>query len=261
MKDKQVHFNIGFFRSGQTLLRSILNQNPNFYMTPNSITAEILYRISEIRYHQMFYELSDYEALERIIKQVWNFYYEPIKAKYLLEQGPWGTPDNYQILRESRLSPPGKFICLIRPLKEIIASWVKFDKPENIEIYVEELMGEYGRIGNTILCIDHLNAKDQKDLKLIHYYDLCEKPKETIKAIYKHLNIPHFEHRFTDLDQPGTVAELSKFPDLIKIRKDKLNRVEYDYDKFCPPKILERYGHINEAIKRYCVKARSRLTD
>ena len=155
MKDRRVHFNIGFFRSGQTILRSILNQNPNFHMTPNSITAEIVYRISEIRHHQMFYELSDYEALERIIKQVWNLYYEPIKAEYLLEQGPWGTPDNYQVLRENRLSPPGKFICLIRPLKEIIASWVKFDKPENIEIYVEELMGEYGRIGNTILCINH----------------------------------------------------------------------------------------------------------
>ena len=261
MKDKKVHYNIGFFRSGQTLLRSIISQNPNFYVTPNSLTAEIVYRIHTVRNHYQFYELSDHEALDRIIKQVWNLYYEPIKAEYLLEQGPWGTPDNYHILRQMRLSPPGKFICLIRPLKEIIASWIKYDKPEDIDKYVEGLMQIEGRIGNTLLCINHLNAKQQKDLKFIHYYDLCEKPQETIKAIYKHLDIPHFEHRFTDLDQPGTVAELSKYPDLIKIRKDKLSRVEYDYDKFCPPKILERYGHIDESIKRYCVKARSKLTD
>jgi len=261
MKDKRVHFNIGFFRSGQTLLRSIINQNPNFYMTPNSITAEIVYRISEIKNHQMFYELSDHEALERIIKQVWNLYYEPIKAEHLLEQGPWGTPDNYQIIRENRLSPPGKFICLIRPLQEIISSWIKFDKPENVEAYVDNMMGEYGRIGNTNICIDHLNAKDHPKLKFIHYYDLCERPEEVMKAIYKHLEIPYFKHRFTNLDQPGTSSELSKFPDLIKIRKDKISRVEYDYNEFCPSQILERYGSLNEAIKRYCVKARSKLTD
>lgn len=261
MKDKRVHFNIGYFRSGQSLLRSIISQNPNFHMTPNSITAEIMYRIFSIQDLQIYYELSDYEALRRTIKQVFNLYYEPIEAEYILDQGSWGTPDNYEILRECNFTPPGKFICLIRPLKEIIASWVKFDKPKDVEAYIDFNMGEYGRIGNTNICIDNLNARSASDLKFIHYYDLCERPEEVMKAIYKHLEIPYFKHRFTNLDQPGTVAELSKFPDLITIRTDKINRVEYDYNEFCPPSLLERYGPLNEAIKRYCVKARSKLTD
>jgi sulfotransferase len=259
MKDKQMHFNIGFFRCGNTLLRSIINQNPNFHMTPNSLTAEIFYRIDLIKMTDIFKELSDYEALRRIMKQIFNLYYGNLNQKYILEQGPWGTPDNFELLRYNNFYPKSKFICLIRPLKEIIASWVKQDNPQDIDNYVNQMMGEYGRIGNTMVCLDNLMLKSPRALKFIHYEDLCEKPEETVKKIYDHLEIPNFKHTFTNLDQPGTVSEMAKFPKQITIRTDKISKVEYDYDKYCPQRILERYGMVDEAIKRYCVKARSNI--
>lgn len=260
MTNKQMHFNIGFFRCGNTLLRSIINQNPDFHMTPNSLTAEIFYRIDLIKMTNIFRELSDFEALRRIMKQLFNLYYGDKNQKYILEQGPWGTPDNFELLRYNNFYPGTKFICLIRPLKEIIASWVKYDEPKDVDSYVNELMGEYGRIGNTIINIDNLMLKAPRALKFFHYDDLCEKPKETLKLIHDHLEIPHFEYKFTNLEQPGNASELAKFAKQITIRTDNISKVEYDYDKYCPKRILERYGMIDEAIKRYCVKARSQFT-
>tara|TARA_R110002153_G_scaffold238243_1_gene392583 strand:+ start:579 stop:1370 length:792 start_codon:yes stop_codon:yes gene_type:complete len=260
MIDKQMHFNIGFFRCGNTLLRSIINQNPNFHMTPNSLTAEIFYRIDLIKMTDIFKELSDYEALRRIMKQLFNLYYADKNQKYIIEQGPWGTPDNFELLRYNNFYPNCKFICLIRPLKEIIASWVKQDEPKDIDNYVNQMMGEYGRVGNTMVSLDNLMLKSPTGVKFIHYEDLCEKPKEVLKAIHEYLEIPNFEYKLENLDQPGSDSELAKFGKQITIRTDKISKVEYDYDKYCPPRILQRYGTVDEAIKRYCVKARSQFT-
>jgi hypothetical protein len=40
-KDKKIFFLAGFPRAGNTLLTSILNQNPDICCTPNSVTLEI----------------------------------------------------------------------------------------------------------------------------------------------------------------------------------------------------------------------------
>jgi hypothetical protein len=245
MKDKKYYYLIGVFRCGNTLLRSILNQNPNFYVTPNSIVPEILYRIYELKNTELFLQEENYEGINSVLKEIFNNYYKNIKQEHILEQGPWGTPSNYEMLKELGFLPK-KFICLIRPLKEIFASWIKLDNPILVPHYCDGLMGEYGKIGNSVLSIKNLLEKDKNNLLIINYHKFCSDPKNTIKKIYDFLEMPYFnEHRFNNLDQ----ADPRSVQTIIRPKEISLNN--YDYDKLVPDEIMKKYKDIDELFKKY----------
>ena len=47
--DQKVFFLSGTFRCGTSLLRSIINQNPNFYVTPNSIIPSVVWILNRFK--------------------------------------------------------------------------------------------------------------------------------------------------------------------------------------------------------------------
>ena len=51
---KQIFYLTGTFRCGTTLLRSIINQNPNFYTTPNSIIPSIIWLLDRFKQHSEY---------------------------------------------------------------------------------------------------------------------------------------------------------------------------------------------------------------
>jgi hypothetical protein len=46
---KKIFYLTGTFRCGTTLLRSILNQNPDFYVTPNSILPNVFWLLDRFK--------------------------------------------------------------------------------------------------------------------------------------------------------------------------------------------------------------------
>jgi len=245
MSVKKMHFILGFFRCGNTLLRSIINQNPNVYLSPLSITPEIFFRLELIKNITVYKEVEDSLSLRNVTEQIFNLYYKHKKQEYIIEQAPWGTDYNYKILIDHGYHD-SKFICLIRPLKQIIASWVKLDNPENIEEYVDKLMQERGSIYHPFLSIDNLR-KNNIDIKFISYDNLTSRPKETINEIYDYLNIPKFTHSFNGLKQPTNETELKLLGEQVIIR-DEVKKIEYDYDQYCPTYLLEKYKNIDIMI-------------
>jgi hypothetical protein len=245
MKDKKFYYLIGVFRCGNTLLRSIINQNPNFCVTPNSIVPEILYKIFLLKNSDLFLQEKDHVSINSVLKKIINNYYENWKQEHILEQGPWGTPFNYDMLKEIGFLPK-KFICLIRPLKEIFASWIKLDNPVLIHHYCDGLMGEYGKIGNSVLSIKNLLEKDKDNLLIINYHKFCDQPEYTIKKIYEFLEIPYFnKHRFVDLDQVDEKSSQTI------IRTKNINLNNYNYDELVPKEIMKKYKDIDELFKKY----------
>ena len=118
---KQISFLSGTFRCGTSLLRSVINQNPNFHMTPNSIIPSVVWLLN--RYKQE----SDYknwvnvdvdkqypnneQHYDNIIKNTFDNYFSQHKEKYILEQGCWGAPENFDLLKRYGFLPT-KFIML-----------------------------------------------------------------------------------------------------------------------------------------------------
>lgn len=240
---KELFFLSGSFRSGNTLLRSILNQNPKMYVGPNSLTPEIMYRLHLVK-DNFAKESDNYKSLENVIKNIFNNYYADVKKDYIIDQGRWGTPGNCLLLHKYKFLPK-KFIFLIRPLEEILGSWITLEKPLDVYSYCDSLFTEHGRVGQAALAFKNLIKDHKKNLHIIKYKDLCKNPQKTIKDLYSFLNVPHFDHRFKNLDQVDTSLIQTT------IRTSVIKQKKYNYKKIVPKEILEKYKDINEMYKKY----------
>ena len=232
---KKYFYLIGIPRCGNTLLQSILNQNPDLYQTPNSVVPEMLFKLYNCKFENLFKEQADHKAFDSSLGAVMDGYYAEHKAKYILERGPWGTPFNYELLKE--LKRQTKFIALVRPIPEILASFTRVVKPDDRDTFCDMIMQEDGGVGKALWSINYIKHKSPNKLLIINYKDLCNKTEATIKSIYKHLDIPLFKHRFTKLD-PSTEAVLS---DQTAIRTDKVAQKIYKPEKYISKKIIKKY--------------------
>jgi hypothetical protein len=247
MKKKKFFYLNGFFRCGNTILRSVINQNPDFCVAPNSFVPEILFRLILLKDHQIFNEQSDHKSYDNVLKNILNNYYSGWKQQYIIEQGPWGTSFNYNALKQFGYLP-SKFIFLIRPLHEVVASWVRLHKPEKIDLerYYSVLFGEFGQIGKSFLAFKHLLEKEKDNLIIIKYDDLCADPNKIIKKLYNFLEVPFYKkHRFINLDQVDT-KQIQTI-----IRTDKIQKIDYEYEKYIDKNLFKNYTEINEIFKKY----------
>jgi len=235
MINKKYFYLIGIPRCGNTILQSILNQNPDFFQTPNSVVPEMLFKLYQCKFDPLFKEQSDHKAFDDALNSIMDGYYKNQKAKYILERGPWGTPFNFELLKE--LKKDTKFIALVRPIEEILASYVRVQKPDDIETFCDMVMQEDGAIGKSLWSINYVKEKDPKKLLIIKYDDLCKNSEKEISKIYKHLEIPLFKHRFKDLD-PSTEAIKSEQS---VIRTDKIFKKSYKPEKYLTKKIIRKY--------------------
>ena len=136
MKKRKIIFLCGLPRAGNTLLGSLINENKKIKATPNSIIPEILYQLNELKDSPVFKNFPDSRSLDNVSKMVIDNYYKEWKADVILDRGPWGTPYNLQVIKQ--FIPKPKFVVLLRPLIECLASFAKlqndngFNTKENI---------------------------------------------------------------------------------------------------------------------------------
>ena len=247
----------GFPRSGNTLLTSILNQNPNIGCTPNSITLEIMKNVFLLKQDEVFHNYPDHQSLDNVLDAVYPAYYKDWNFKYIIDRGPAGTTGNLMLLKK-HFKQEIKIIFLVRPLLEVLASWITWSlktpdswirkATKNPIEACHYLMKGDGQIMKQMRCMQNLLKPENKHhVHFVDYKEIIEKPVATIKGIYKFLGIPSFKHRFTNFKQVK-VNELG-YDDTIMgkgmhtIKTKKLIKSTTDV-KILPPEIIKQYGKI-----------------
>ena len=259
IKNKKIFFLAGFPRSGNTLLTSILNQNPDVCCTPNSITLEIYKDVWNLKRTDVFQNFPDDESLHRVMEAILPAYYQHWNYKYIIDRGPAGTEGNLYLLKKF-YGEDIRVIFLVRPLLEVLASWVKWASKtpdamirkvsKNPLDMCHQLMNPKGQIAKELLCMQNLLKPENKHLvHFVDYKDIVSKPQHTIKSIYKFLGIPFYKkHRFINLDQV-TVNGLSYQDegvlgkDMHTITTKKLIKSKTNVN-ILPPEIIKQYGKI-----------------
>ena len=233
-------------RSGNTVLGSIINQNSNVSVTANTILTDIIYQLHLLKNNEIFLNFPDKESLDNVIKNSFNNYYKDWKAKFIIDRGPWGTPDNLKLLKSIIKNP--KFIILNKPVLECLASYIKIEQPQNIEERCNQLMSSQGMIGKNLWSIK--NTIDQKEnYIIINYNDLVNNPLDQINKIYNFLDIKKFNHDFKNINQFS--ANNIKYNDnildfpfhTIKTGKIKLDKIEVT--KYLPYNIIKKYSNLD----------------
>ena len=95
---KKYFFLGGLPRSGNTLLSTILNQNPDLKVSSNSFLTEHIFDTYHLRLTEKYQNFPDIRSLDSLVASCFDAYYQNWDAKYIIDRGPWGTPFNIQLL-------------------------------------------------------------------------------------------------------------------------------------------------------------------
>ena len=205
----------------------------------------------------MFQNFPDHKSLDNVLDAVFDNYYKDWNYKYIIDRGPAGTDDNLELVKK-HLDPNTKIIFLVRPILEVLASWIDWARktPDNYlrregspAQACHKLMNPDGEIVKELKCMHNLLKPENKHhVHFVKYDDIVDKPKETIEGIYKFLGIPKYKHSFKNFKQ----IEVNglKYNDSIfgkgmhTIKTKALIKTKRDVTKVLPQEIIDRYGQI-----------------
>ena len=210
--NKKYFFMCGLPRSGNTLLSSILNQNPDIQVSANSIVPEIFYKVDDILNTQVFQLFPDNKSLESVLENIFNNYYQKWTSKYIIDRGSWGTPTNFIYLKKY-LKNDLKIIVPVRNILEIAQSFINLGweidyRHQNKLVYLtkEEYQYEYlfeysDIIWKAMWCVQNFcELENRQFVHFVEYDDLVNNTEQEIKKIYDFLSIPEYSHNYNNID-------------------------------------------------------------
>ena len=242
-------------RSGNTLFASIMNQNPEIAVTANSITLEIMKKLILLKQDDTFKNFPDEQSLDNVMDEVYNLYYKDWNYKVIIDRGPVCTPGNLKVMQK-HFKQPIRCIVLVRNLLDVLASYIKWFETEptafpnqfkTIEEKLSKIMDKNGAVAKALMSIQYL-LKHPEMAVFIKYDDLVVNPEKELRKVYTFLNLPYYQHQFTNLNQI-TVNGIQYNDSIVgknmhTIRTEKIMKVENEYKKLIPERFIKEYGHI-----------------
>jgi len=233
-------------RAGNTILGSILNQSKDIRLTANSILPEIIYQLYLIKQDQLFTNFPDHNSYDNITHNIFNNYYKNWNVNNIITRGIWGTPVNLHLLKSIIKKP--KFIILYRPVLECLASFIKIEKPINVELRCSQLLNKKDVIGKSLWSIKNI-IQNKEDHIVIQYKDLVINTNDTLKKIFNYLEVEFENINTNNLKQfntNGISYDDSVLPfDLHTIRTDKIKLDDYKLEDYLPTNIIKQYSNLD----------------
>lgn len=257
----QYYFMAGLPRSGSTLLKSILNQNPNVFASPISPVMELMYWNEEyFKKSEQYQAYPKPKSAFKIISGMLDNFYDDVENPIIIDHcRAWSN--NIQRLKTYATENP-KIICPVRDVIEILASFIDLiernsDQQSFIDKYLidnkipvsndtrcEHLMSDVGIVGQSLWAQYQAFVKnDTKHLYFVEYNDLIENPQETMNGIYNFLEIDTYTHDFNNIVNIHREldAEIYSLKDMHYVRKE-LKKTSKNPKDLLSTYILNKYS-------------------
>ena len=254
-KAKQIYFLCAMPRSGNTLFTSIMNQNPELVVTANSITLEIMKDLFLLKRTDVFQNFPDEQSLDNVMDEVYNLYYKHWNYKVIIDRGPVCTPGNLKVMQK-HFKQPLRCIVLVRDVLDVLASYIKWfeNEPtafpnqfETLDEKLSNIMHKNGAMAKELMSIQYLLHHPEMAV-FVKYDYLVINPEKELRKVYTFLNLPYYQHQFTNLNQ--IIVNGLQYNDGIvgknmhTIRTEKVMKVENEYKNKIPERFIKKYGHI-----------------
>ena len=193
----------GLPRTGSTLLTSILSQNPEIHAEGNSALCQLMWDTKVSCENNALEQLLANNRLNTkkdIISALPKIYYGNTTKPIIIDKcRSWTLPANLQLIKEFITDKP-KIIVMIRPLKEIVKSYIYINQMNNIKLNIDDLLSDNSEpIMRSLYGVDFALKQDSDEFIFIQYKDLIDKPEETIEKIYDFCELEHYEHHYTNI--------------------------------------------------------------
>ena len=208
--DNGLHFISGLPRSGSTLLSAILRQNPKFHAGMSSPVSGLFQRLlAGMSAPGGFSVMISETQREDILRGIFDIYYKDIHpAKTVFDTGRMWCGKMGAL---ARLHPGAKVIVCVRELAWIMDSFERilgrnplivsrmFKPSEAMTVHsrVNALASGNGTVGFAWNAVQEaLHGDHAGRLIVVDYEALARDPKRAMEFIYRHLDMPVFEHDF-----------------------------------------------------------------
>ena len=271
MTNKRIHFITGFPRCGNTLVGSILNQNPKINATAHSITPDIMMNVDYIKsesgqdyQHWTYRTFPDEKSLDNVLKNIFNLYYKDWSGDIILERGDWLTPYNFTLLNKY-FDQDIKIVVLVRTITDIIKSFMSlcdkdpqfyinkdYERLDPTTLYKSPLeekcdmvMKKGGYVDCTLFGIKWLLDNNHKEkLLFVEYDNLVDDTVSELKRMYDFFDIEFYNHNLSNLSpfEVNGVVYNDEYGggDMHSIRIDKVEKINHRIK--LPSKVMAKYS-------------------
>lgn len=199
----------GLPRTGSTLLSALLSQNPAIHAEGNSGLCQIMWDTQQSCRHgayEMLAANSRLDSVHDIVSQLPHIYYKRNRQqeKIVVDKcRTWTLPLNIKMIDEF-IGKDTKVVVLVRPVVEIVKSFVKLYKENGI--YTEQLERDLFNPGSDPLTrpLAGVYAAQQDTsgrFLFVSYKDLVEDTAQTLKGIYEFCGWDKFIHNTNNIKQ------------------------------------------------------------
>jgi sulfotransferase len=195
----------GLPRTGSTLLSAILSQNPDIHAEGNSAVCQIMWDLQQsctTNASEQIMANNRLSTIHDLVSSVPTVYYKNINESIILDKcRSWTIPSNFEMLKKY-VSPNVKIIVLERPITEIVKSFAKLYRNNNVSPDVEENMLKPNSepIMRSLKGLDWAKKNNQNNNFLFISYDnLINDTEKTIEKIYDFCAWKPFTHDFNNV--------------------------------------------------------------
>ena len=220
---EKIFFQSSMPRSLSTTFQNLMAQNPDFHVTATDGLLELLFGARANFSSSLEFKAQDQELMNKAFKGfclggIEGYAKEITDKKYTLNKSRgWGV---YRTFLDS-FYPNPKIICLVRNLKDVVASYEKIYRKNQLQHdpirndstargttvhkRVDEWMNPTNTIGRAVERIFEMIRLGYDDkILFIKSEDLCLYPEAEMIRVYDYLEIPHFKHDFDNIAQVTT---------------------------------------------------------
>jgi sulfotransferase len=260
---QQFYFLAGLPRTGNTLLSSLLNQNPDIYSSPLSPVLDHINTLDNSIYNNQHILNSDYAyRTENVIRSIiYNHYADIDKPIVIDREKAWGTPHNLQLLKKYINANP-KIIFTTRPIIEILTSYILIDnnliqrmkdkkwkynkKLTENDNKCDFLMRAEGEISHCLTTIKELqNLNNKKTFHVVQYNTLINDPQKTINQIYNFLELKHYKHNFNNIEKiENEDTTKTGWPANLHTVRPQLEKISKDPKEVLSEYVISKYSNI-----------------
>ncbi len=259
---KTYHFMAGLPRSGSTLLKSILDQNPNIHANPVSPVMELMYHTEEyLKQSEQYLGYPKPKSAYKIISSyIENYYFDREEPVIIDHCRAWSN--NIERIK-TYITPNPKIICPVRDIAEILTSFITLvhrndDQVSFIDQHLIEkgvtvdddnrcqyLMSDDGIVEQALWAQSQAFIKnDTRHLLMVEYDDLVNTPDETMRRIYDFLEMDYYDHNFKNVENNHRENDDQWYlKDMHYVRKE-VKKTSKKPEDVLSPYILNKYNKL-----------------
>ena len=256
------YFMAGLPRAGSTLLKSIIDQNPNVHTEPVSPVMELMYHSEQyFKQSQQYIAYPKSKNAYKIVgSYIENYYYEIDKPIIIDHNRAWSN--NIERIK-TYLNPNPKIICPVRDISEILTSFITMVHRNSDEVsFIDEelikggftvdddnrceyLMSDNGIVEQALWAQSQAFIRNEtKHLLMVEYDDIVNTPQETMDRIYNFLEIDGYKHDFNNVKNNHRESEKQwNLKDMHYVR-NKVQKISKKPEDVLSPFILNKYSKL-----------------